>query len=208
MKERLNQISGLTLYGAGGHCKVVMDILECMGEKIDFVVDDNPPDSSFRLVPCKLPDGCFDRVIITIGDCNIRKDISRKIKVNRYLTALHPSAIISPHCFVGDGTVIMPGVIINSDVIIGKHCIINTKSSVDHECRVADFVHIAPGATLSGNVDIGECSWIGVGTCVKQGIKIGSNCIIGAGSVVVRNIPDNVIAYGNPCKVIKQNKLN
>ena len=99
----------------------------------------------------------------------------------------------------------MHGSIIQSDTIIGRHCIINTKASIDHECVINDFVHISPGSVLCGNVIVGEGTWIGAGSIIIPGVKIGKNSIIGAGSVVVKDLPDGVVAYGNPCKVIREN---
>lgn len=197
---------GITLYGAGGHCKVVLDILESNGLAADRIVDDSPTDNRFIDIPLTKPQSNYDKVIITIGNCLIRKKIAEKINVNSYLTVIHPSAIICKNVPVGDGSVIAHGAIVQSSAKIGGHCIINTKSSVDHDVIVHDFVHIASGATICGGCEIGECTWIGAGTVLKQGIHIGKNCMIGAGSVVVKNIPDNVIAYGNPCRIIKYNK--
>ena len=96
----------------------------------------------------------------------------------------------------------MAGVAIEADTLIGKHCIINTFSSINHECRIGDFVHISPNATLCGGVEVGEGSWIGAGAVVIQGIKIGKNCMIGAGAVVIRDVPDGTTVAGNPAKRI------
>ena len=196
----------INLFGASGHAKVIMDIIEAMGDKVGSLYDDAPHCEEIHKVPVLKASevDVAGPLIISIGSSRARKLISECHEVP-YATAIHPNSTISPSAKIGEGTVIMPGAIINADVRIGRHCIINTKASVDHECRIGDFVHIAPGATLSGNVEVGEGTWIGVGTCVKQGIKIGKNCMIGAGSVVVKDIPDNSVAYGNPCEVKKQN---
>ena len=197
--------NGIVLYGAGGHCKVVIDILEALKIPLDCVVDDNPSGCSSLQYKVRKAGNVYRQMIITIGNCQIRKKIAEHIKADEFITAIHPSAIISPSSTIGEGTVVMPGAIINAHASIGRHCIINTKASVDHECRIGDFVHVAPGATISGDVEVGEGTWIGVGACIKQGIKIGKNCMIGAGSVVVRDIPDGVTAFGNPCKIKSQN---
>ena len=98
----------------------------------------------------------------------------------------------------------MQGAIVQSCVQVGKHSIINTGASVDHDCVLGDFVHVSPHATLCGNVSVGEGTWIGAGAVVIPGICIGKNCIIGAGSVVVKDLPDGVKAYGNPCKIVEE----
>ncbi|CDC00762.1 putative acetyltransferase [Bacteroides sp. CAG:443] len=97
----------------------------------------------------------------------------------------------------------MQGVIIQACTQIGKHCIVNTGASIDHECVIGDFVHISPKVTLCGNIHVGEGTWIGAGTVVIPGVKIGRWSIIGAGSVVDKDIPDGVLALGNRCRIIK-----
>ena len=97
----------------------------------------------------------------------------------------------------------MAGAILNPYATVGDHCIINTGASIDHDCKIHDFVHIAPHCTLCGEVEVGEGTWVGAGTTVIQGIHIGKNCFIGAGSVVVKDIPDDCLCYGNPARIKK-----
>lgn len=190
----------VSLYGASGHAKVVMDILEASGITVCGVYDDNIDNKHFRDLDVKHAYDGASPMIVTIGDCNIRRRIVKRLNC-QFLSAIHPSSIISPSVKIGAGTVVMQGVVIQADAIIGNHCIINTQSSVGHDCRISDFVHIASGATVCGGTEIGEGTWLGAGSVVKQGIKIGKNCMIGAGSVVVRDIPDGVTAFGNPARV-------
>ena len=189
----------MILYGASGHAKVIIDILNVNGVTIDYIVDDNEALTSLLGYEVRRDCGHYDTAIVSIGDGKIRKAIVERLKVNKWERAIHPNAIISPHSTIGEGSVVMAGAIINSCASVGKHCIVNTGATVDHDVQVGDFVHIAPGAHISGGVTIGEGSWIGVGASVKQGIHIGKWVTIGAGSVVVKDIPDGVTAYGNPC---------
>ena len=193
----------MVLYGASGHCKVIIDILEANEIAIDFIVDDNPDISELMGYLVRRNTGEYDQAIVSIGDCKIRKNIVDSISVNKYITAIHPSAVISPRSVISEGTVIMQGAIIQSSASLGKHCIINTGASVGHDVKLSDFVHVAPHATLAGGVTVGECTWIGAGSVVKQGIHIGSGCMIGVGSVIVKDIPDNSLCYGNPAIVVK-----
>lgn len=192
------------LYGAGGHAKVIRDIIEDMGETFSGIVDDNLEVVSFMDANVKHTLEGVDNIIVSIGYNAIRKKVVGKIDLVGipYGTGIHPSAIISKYASVGEGSVVMQGVIINSCAQIGKHCIVNTGASVDHECVVDDFVHISPHATLCGNVTVGEGTWIGACSVVIPGVKIGKWSVVGAGSVVVDDIPDGVVAYGNPCRVI------
>jgi acetyltransferase-like isoleucine patch superfamily enzyme len=99
----------------------------------------------------------------------------------------------------------MPNVVVNAMSNIGEGVILNTSSVIEHENYIGDFSHISPAATLSGDVTIKCFTHIGVKTAIKQGLTVGQNCIIGAGSIVLKNIEDNKICFGNPCKIIREN---
>ena len=119
-------------------------------------------------------------------------------------TAIHPSAIIAEDVKIGTGSVIMAGVVINPGTVIGKNCIINTCSSLDHDNLLEDYVHISPGAHLAGTVTIKEGTWICTGAIVKNNITIGKNNIIGAGGVVIKDIiEENGTYIGVPARRIK-----
>ncbi|MEO6218783.1 MAG: acetyltransferase [Ginsengibacter sp.] len=194
------------LYGAGGHAKVIADILERCGQPIGGFFDQ---DNSKKIwnYPGYLFPGPFDflddELIISIGDNTIRKKIAEGNNA-KYFTAIHPGSIISSHSFIGKGSVVMGGVLINADTAIGNHCIINTNSSIDHDCSIDNFVHISPNATLCGGISVGEGVHIGAGAIILPGKKIGNNSIIGAGSVVNIDVCDNVVAVGNPVRIIKK----
>ena len=190
----------MILYGASGHAKVIIDILEANGQKIDYIVDDNPALTELLGYEVRRNSGEYDEAIISIGSCEIRKKVVDSLIVNRYLTSVHPSAVVSPRATIDDGTVIMQGAIVQSCVKLGKHCIVNTGASVDHDCEIGDFVHVAPHATVLGGVKVGDGSWIGAGAVVKQYITIGKKCMIGAGAVVLKDVPDGVTVVGVPGK--------
>lgn len=197
----------MILYGASGHCRVVVDIVEALGLPIDFIVDDNPEVRELLGYEVRRNTGIYDDAIITIGKNWIRKEIFELIKVNRYITAVHPTAIVSPRVRIGEGSVVMQGAIIQSCAEIGKHCIVNTGASVGHDVKLGDFVHVASHATITGGATIGEGTWIGAGSVIRQGVHIGSWTMIGAGSVVVNDIPDGVVAFGNKCVVRHENEF-
>ena len=190
----------MVLYGASGHAKVVIDILEANNVPIDYIVDDDYSISELLGYSVKHDCNLFDEVLVAIGDCQQRRKIVENIKANKFTIAIHPSAIISPRARIEDGTVIMQGAIVQSCASIGKHCVVNTGASVGHDVKISDFVHVAPRAVITGNVKIGECTWIGAGAVIKQGIKIGNNCMIGAGAVVVKDVSDGMTVVGNPAK--------
>ena len=196
----------MILYGASGHAKVIIDTLEAIGKEIDYVVDDDASISSLLGYEVRRDSGHYDSAIVSIGNGKIRKEIVGRLEVKEWVKAIHPKATVSPHSIIGEGSVVMAGAVINSGAVIGKHCIINTGATVDHDCVIGDYCHIAPGVNISGDTHIGEGTWVGVGSCVIQYLNIGKNCFIGAGSVVVKDLPDNVVAYGNPCRIIKNNE--
>lgn len=192
------------LYGASGHAKVIIEILEQQGIKVHGLFDDNHSISSlldYRVYPFSPELLKNESLIISIGINKTRKLIAERLAQYQFSQAIHPTAVISKRSTIGDGTVVMGNVIINSSTIIGKHCIINTAASVDHDCKIGDYCHISPNATLSGNGTIGEGTWIGAGATIIQGIKIGKWCTIGAGSVIIRDVEDGVTVVGNPGRV-------
>lgn len=185
----------VVIIGASGHGKVVADIVRSSGDTVVGFLDDNQDADVLgniaefnKYLDCEF--------VIAIGSAEIREKISHnKMK---YYTAIHPSAIISPSATIGEGTVIMPYAVVNADAKIGKHCIINTSAVVEHDDVIEDFVHISVGAKLGGIVHVGKLTWVGIGSCVKQCINICDNCMIGAGSVVVKDITDSGTYCGVP----------
>lgn len=196
---------GIILIGAGGHAKVIAELIEESGGTIEQIVDADLSISEVMGYPVTVEIPKDRPMIIAIGNNTIRKRVADENQ-GAFVTASHPSANISKRSNIGDGTVIMAGVSINSGTTIGKHCIINTNASVDHDCVIADFVHISPNAALAGNVTVGEGSHIGIGSSVIQGIHIGKWVTIGAGAVIIENIPDHAVVVGVPGKIIKYNK--
>ncbi|WP_222535547.1 acetyltransferase [Pedobacter polysacchareus] len=142
-------------------------------------------------------------VFICLGENTVRGRIFNYLLQNQIScpSIIDISAKVSPLAVIGDATVVLPGAIVNSCAEIGKAVICNSSSIIEHECKIYDYSHIAPGAVLAGNVTVGSFSFIGANSVIKQGITIGSNVIVGAGSVVTKDIPDNVIVYGNPAKI-------
>lgn len=196
----------MLLFGASGHCKVVCNTLENLGIVINAIFDDNM--SILNINNYKVS-GVYnsnmyteDKLIITIGDNKIRKDVSKIIKHN-FGKCVSPFALCDKTIELGDGSIILQGAIVQRDSKIGEHVIINTSSSVDHDCIVSDFVHLSPGARLAGGVYVGEGTHIGINACVIPNVKIGKWCVIGAGSVIIKDIPDFSVVVGNPGRVIK-----
>lgn len=192
------------IYGASGHSKVIIEILEDRGEIINELYDDD--EAKEMLFDYKITNnpGIFKRKginwIIGIGDNQTRQKIAASHFLE-YGLAIDKGAFISKRTEIGAGTVIMPGVSVNSSTIMGKHIIINTNSSVDHDCIISDFVHISPNTTLCGGIVVGEGTHIGAGAVIIPGIKVGKWATIGAGAVIIKDVPDYSTVVGNPGRV-------
>lgn len=201
----------VVIIGAGGHAKVIADIVYKSHDNIIGFLDDNQDIQNKTIYLDKKVIGTTKKIdkyqdkyfIIAIGNNKIRKEIFSSYNLKWY-TAIHPNAIIANEVEIGEGSVVMAGAIINPCTQIGRHCIINTKVSIDHDNIIEDYVHISPGATLAGTVHIKEKTWIGAGSTIINNITIKQNNIIGAGSVVIKNIEEENGTYvGVPVRKIK-----
>jgi sugar O-acyltransferase (sialic acid O-acetyltransferase NeuD family) len=204
------------IFGASGHAKVVMDIIERQGlYKIAFLVDDDPILNgsevyNYRVIGGKeallARRGEVSSGIVAIGSNTARINIAKWLTANgfSFVTVVHPSTQLARGVTVGKGCVIMAGAVINSDTRIADNVIINTKASIDHDCLVQNGVHIAPGAVLCGTVTVGEETFVCAGSTITPNLKIGERAIIGAGSTVIRDVPDGATVVGSPARIIRQ----
>ena len=197
------------IIGAGGHGKVIADIVRSCGDSVLGFLDDSP-DSPEEVcgIPVlgrtenyvNYPDARF---VIAIGNGSVRRKVAERLSDAKWYTAIHSGATVSPMgTVIGEGTVIMAGAVVNPCALIGKHCIINTKASVDHDNRIGDYTHISVGATLAGTVMVGDTVWVGAGAVISNNLSICDNCMIGAGSVVVRSIEETGTYVGVPARKI------
>jgi sugar O-acyltransferase (sialic acid O-acetyltransferase NeuD family) len=199
-------MKSLILIGASGHGKVVGYIALSKGYSISFF-DDN----EFAILPNFIVKkrNLFlnedDQLFISIGNNYLRKKISQEYASESFINLFHSKSIINEDLIFGVGNVVMSGVCINSSVYIGNHCILNTSCVIEHDCVLENFVHISPNATLAGNVIVGEGSHIGIGALIIPGVKIGKWVTIGAGTVVLNDVPDYAVIVGNPGKIIRFN---
>jgi len=125
-------------------------------------------------------------------------------RINKFINIIHSGLDISKMSTLGNGLLINSKVSIAAHSIIGDYVSINRHVSIGHHTVISDYCSINPGTNIAGNVTVGEGTTIGMGTNILHNVKIGKNTIIGAGSVVTKDIPDNVVAYGSPCKVIRE----
>ena len=199
------------LVGYSGHGFVAYGILTAMGKKITGYCETEEKNYNPFLLNYigKELSGEAIRTFhttdyfISVGSNLIRESIFFALAQHKLypINAVHPSAVIDPSVQIDpQGILIAANATINPLVKIGPGVICNTSCSIDHECLIGDFAHIAPGAVLCGNVTVGSRSFIGANAVIRQGISIGSNVMIGAGSVIITDVPDNSCFIGNPGK--------
>jgi acetyltransferase EpsM len=201
--------SNISIFGIGGHAKVIIESALLNGFIIDCIYDDDLKklNSNFGeiIISGPIDVNFIGSLVIAIGNNKIRKQISDRFSKADWQTIIHPSAIISKDVIIGEGSVVMAGAIIQPGSRIGKHCIINTGACIDHDCIIADFVHIGPNSSLAGGVSVGEGTFIGIGSSIIPNKTIGRWTNVGAGSVIITNQPDNCTTLGIPAKPIKFN---
>lgn len=203
----------LLIIGASGHGKVIADIALKMNKwsTVAFLDDNSSIKSAIGLEVIGTSTDVLKyldeyEIFVGIGN-NVERerihDILEKVGAS-IPTLIHPNSVVGEKVELGFGTVIMAGVVINCCTTIGKGCIINTGSTIDHDNRIEDFVHISPGVHLAGTVKVGRGSWLGIGSTVSNNLTITSDCIVGAGSVVVKDISETGVYVGVPVRRVRQ----
>jgi UDP-perosamine 4-acetyltransferase len=205
----------IVIVGAGGHAKVIIDILQksnrfnIVGATVDLKYNANSSDvlgikiiGDDKKLPILYANG-IENVFVAIGDNKLRAKLIQDVTNIGFnlVNAVSPYSCISDHAKLGNGIAVMAGAVINANAEIGNGVIINTGATVDHDCVLGDWCHVAPGCNLAGGVVVGNGSFLGVGTAIIPSVQIGRWSTIGAGSVVVKDIPDECLAFGSPAKV-------
>ncbi len=195
------------IIGAGGHSFVVASILR--ENDIDilgfFDDDDEKIGKRFFGIPVlgkisELQSNPKVKAVIGIGNNRIRKEIAMSLQFD-WINAIHPFSFIDRNVKIGIGTVICAGAIVQIGAEIGEHTIINTKSSIDHDCNVSNYCHVA-AAHLAGGSSIDEGVFVALNSTVLPGVNVGSWAIIGAGSVVTKDVDPDITVVGVPAKPI------
>lgn len=207
----------ILLIGGGGHCRSVADIVLSLYGQVGIIEGDAAQQSQAGGMglpvvgtdidlPRLFTEGWNEAFITvgSVGDTALRRRLFEKvISLGYHVPAIiDPTAVIARDVEVRDGTFVGKRAVLNSGSTVGQCAIVNTGAIIEHDCTIGNFAHISPGAVLCGEVVVGEGTHIGAGSAVRQQLKIGRGVMVGMGSVVVKNIPDNVRAWGNPCRVV------
>jgi len=146
------------------------------------------------------------RTLCAIGDPCARRSVVQKLTRLGvgFCTVIHPSVSFSPWVDVGVGCVIMAGSVLSTQVRIGAHVVINPGCTISHDSTLSDFCYISPGCNLTGNVVLDVGVSLGANVSVIPGKKVGAWSVVGAGAVVISDIPERVVAAGVPCEIKKE----
>ncbi len=205
----------VVIIGAGGHGKVVLDILRAVGEHtIVGFLDADPALAgsrlrgvevlgSINLLP-RLRQRKALGAIVAIGDGRVRVSYAQAVLADglELISAIHPAAVVSPSARIGRNVVIAAGAVVAPDAIIADSVIVNTHAGVDHECEVDEGAHLCPSVALAGKVHVGAGAFLGIGARVLPCLSIGERAIVGAGAVVIRDVPPGVTVVGVPAKIL------
>lgn len=209
----------IVIVGAGGFAREVAWLIEEINEEkkewnlLGFI-DDNKENIGKKLNGYKIL-GTTEYLneelsrdiytIIAIGNGKIREKIVNKLKNRKYAILTHPNVKISSTNLIEEGSIICSGNILTVNIKVGKHVIINLDCTIGHDAIIEDYTTVLPSVNLSGNTKTKKYTTLGTGTKVIQGVTIGENVMIGAGTIVIKDVESNVTAVGNPARIIKKN---
>ena len=205
------------IWGAGGHAKVVAEILRLQRREIVGFLDSlNPRRRGERFFGSrilggaeqlqKLSENGIKHAIVAFGDNELRVQAGKILSQNGFtlIQAIHPNACCARDAVIGAGTVIAPGAVLGPTSQLGENVIVNTSASLDHDCRISPGVHLGPGSILAGNVRVHNCAWVGAGAVIIEGREIGARSVVGAGSVVIRDVGSDLKVAGVPAAVLQK----
>lgn len=209
----------LYIVGAGGFGRDILWLTERINSvtpiwQVKGFIDDSEKMQGKAPGGCPVLGGCdyFEGlsqevwVVVAIGSAKTRRSIVEKL--SRYdglhfATLIDPSVILSDRVRIGEGCMICAGTILTVDISIGNHVIINLDCTLGHDDVLEDYVTLYPSVNVSGCVTVGQETELGTGMQIIQGIRIGGQSILGAGTVVIKDIPQSCTAVGNPARIVR-----
>jgi sugar O-acyltransferase (sialic acid O-acetyltransferase NeuD family) len=145
--------------------------------------------------------------VVAIGDNAVRgallEQVATLAPMLECVSVLHANAVVARDAVVGAGSILLAGSVVGNGSVLGRGVLLGIASSVDHDCELADYVSLAPGAHTGGTVRIGRATSLGVGASVIHQVAIGAGTVVGAGAVVLEDLPDLVVAFGVPARAAR-----
>jgi len=212
----------LLVFGASGHAKVVLDAIERIatyrvaglvtkGDPAGLDVFGYPVVGDDENLPSVLKDRRVEGAVVAIGDNWRRHEVARTVRERfpgiAFPAIVHPSAQVARGVTIGDGAVLLAGVVVNSDATVGEFCLLNTNSSLDHDSRMDLASSLGPNAAVGGGAAIGAFSAVAIGATVLQNRRVGEHAIVGAQALVLTDVPSHTVAYGAPAVPIRARKI-
>jgi sugar O-acyltransferase (sialic acid O-acetyltransferase NeuD family) len=215
-----HQMKRIVIVGASGHGVVAVDAARRQGYDVAGFLDTFKPKGervaglTILGTPQEIP-----QLMRAHGFCGgllgisdnwtrglVRDAIAAAAPDFEFVTVVHPAATVAESAAIDEGTLVLAGAVINPGCRIGEHCIVNTRSALDHDSVMERFASLLPAATTAANVRIGQFTCVCMGTMIIHRRTIGAHSLIGAGAVVIRDIPPFSVAYGVPARVVRQRK--
>lgn len=206
----------VVLVGAGGHALAVAAAALASGRTLAGFFDDAPsPRAAIALGLSRLGTlrdwqdrwtteaASPARCILALGDIALRQRTIKAHEValrGRVATIAHPHASIDATAQLAPGVYVGPRAIVHARAVVAEHAIINSGAIIEHDCVIAAHAHVAPGCVLGGDVTIGPGTLLGLGSRVLPGVRVGAACVVGAGAVVVEDVPDGAVVLGIPAR--------
>jgi sugar O-acyltransferase (sialic acid O-acetyltransferase NeuD family) len=204
--------------GAGAQGRVTLEAWRAARPEVTFVLlDDDARLHGTTILGASVVGG-LDRlgdhhylqseVVLAIGNNQARLAVAERLQTSmpaapRWAVVVHPSAVVMPSATLGGGTVVLAGAVVNTEARIGAHVVVNTGVIVEHDCVIEDGASLSPGTRMGGRTSVGRGAFVSTGVTLAPRVRVGDGAIVGAGAVVVRDVPERVMAYGNPARVIR-----
>ncbi len=215
-------MENIVIVGASGHGGMVLDCIEKERryKVVGFVDSYKEKGAKFNgydilgselALPQLIDKFNIQGAILAIGNNWNRKNMANKIRNSvpelDFVSTIHPSATVAKGVKIGKGSAILPGAIVNANSTLGAFCILNTNASLGHDGLMDDFSSIASGVCTGGNLFLGRFSAISLGANIIEKITIGEHSIIGAGSLVVKNVGGYSVVYGSPARFVRRRSI-